>query len=135
MLELFFASEARTVGEVVLYLSVITLFEVVFVILAPFWVGTMMKIKTKTKLILVPVVPYLAMTILRFILATNYVLDRTNTRFTGEEPFLNDLALRILVILVIVIGLSTLVSWIVAWVICGLDRNYDTPELEASEGR
>lgn len=102
-----------TLFEAMVYLAVTNVFELGMVVLAPLWVGLMMKIKTKMKLLLIPLVPYLAALVFEVISTVN-----------GIETFVIPFWAPILFILTLVTQLSAFVAWIVAWVICSLDRNY-----------
>lgn len=100
-------------SEAIVFLSVANAAELVLVTLAPFWLGLFMKIETKLKLIIIPLIPFLVATAFEFILQIN-----------GGEYFLSSFWYGIVIILTIVSALSAFVAWIVAWVICTLDRNY-----------
>jgi len=122
MFQFFLVDLAYPTGELMLFVSVTNLFELGFVTLAPFWIGYMMKINpsAKMKLLLVPLIPFVAATVFEFL----YVA-------AGSERFLSDFWTNIVILLTFITGASAFVAWIVAWVMCGLDRNFKDANQEA----
>lgn len=112
-----FFNSSPSVSEVLIYQSVTTLFEIGFVVLAPLWIGMMMKINTRRNLLLVPLVPFIVATVFEFLLAVG-----------DAAEFLDGFWLVIISILAIITGISAFAAWIVGWVICGLEKNYTAPE-------
>lgn len=119
-IESWFFSDGRfDTAEMVAILVVVNLCELAFVTLAPLWLGLLMKINERVKLILIPGVPFLLATIFEFVLT----LD-------GSFFYLTGFMATIVTILTVVTGLAAFVSWVVAWVIFSLDRNYYKPKTE-----